>query len=149
MNKVYLLLCSLFFACTAFSQTDVVEWKFDSKKISAQKYEVRIVATVKSPWHIYSTTQPEGGPLPTKISFTKNPLATPDGSIKEEGKMQTHFEDVFNIDTKFFNDKVEFVQLVNVKGAAKTSLNGTVEFMVCTDKECHPPKTIPFSVALK
>jgi hypothetical protein len=149
MNRLILLFCSLLFTVSGFAQSDVVDWKFDSKKISDKKYEIRMTATVRNPWHIYSTTQAEGGPLPTKITFAKNPLAMPDGKVKEEGKMQTHFEEVFSIDTKFFNDKVEFVQLVNVKAAAKTTLNGTIEFMACTDKECLPPKSIPFSIALK
>ncbi len=59
-----------------------------------------------------------------KSLFTKNPLATPDGKVKEVGKLETHYEEVFEIDTKFFANKVEFVQIVNVKGAAKTNLTG-------------------------
>ncbi len=149
MKRLSLVLLSVLFVARSFAQGDVVNWKFESKKIADKKYEIRLTAMVQSPWHIYSTTQPEGGPLPTKITFAKNPLATPDGKIKEEGKMETHFEKVFNIDTKFFNDKVEFVQVVNVKGAAKTTVNGTIEFMTCTNEQCLPPKTVPFSIALK
>jgi len=149
MNRSVLLFLSLLFAASTYAQYNVVDWSFNSKKISDKQYEVRLTATVKNPWHIYSTTQEEGGPLPTKIAFAKNPLVTPDGKIKEEGKMQSHFEEVFNLDTKFFSDKVEFVQIVNVKGAAKTTLNGTIEYMACTDKQCLPPKSIPFSIALR
>ena len=61
----------------------------------------------------------------------------------------THFEEVFDIDTKYYNNKVEFVQVVNVKGNAKTNLTGTVEYMACNDRECLPPKSVPFSIALK
>ncbi len=149
MKRLSLFLLSVMFVAKGFAQGDVVDWKFSTRKIADKKYEIRMAATVQSPWHIYSTTQPEGGPLPTKITFAKNPLATLDGGIKEEGKMQTHFEQVFNLDTKFFNDKVEFVQVVNVKGAAKTTVNGTIEFMTCTNEQCLPPKTVPFSIALK
>lgn len=149
MNKLTLLIGSLLITAASFAQTDVVDWKFDSKKIADKKYEVRMIATIRSPWHIYSTTQAEGGPVPTKITFAKNPLAAPDGKVKEEGKMVTHYEEVFNLDTKYFNNKVEFVQVVNVKNAAKTTLNGTIDFMTCNDKECLPPKSIPFSIALK
>jgi hypothetical protein len=149
MNKFTLLLCALFTGFSSFAQSNVVDWKFESKKLGDKKYEVKLIATVKNPWHIYSTTQPEGGPLPTKITFTKNPLASLDGDIKEMGKLEKHFEEVFEIDTKFFNNKVEFVQVVNVKGSAKTNLSGTVEFMACTNEQCLPPQTIPFTVALK
>ena len=149
MNKLLLILTSFLIGSAAFAQTDVVEWKFESKKLADKKYEVKLVAVVKNPWHIYSTTTPDGGPLPTKISFTKNPLTAFDGKIKEVGKLETHFEEVFDVDTRYFNNKVEFVQVVNVKGNAKTNLSGTVEFMACNDRECLPPKSIPFSIALK
>jgi hypothetical protein len=149
MNKLLLLFFLLPFASITFAQSDVVEWKFESKKIADKKYEVKLIAVVKNPWHIYSTNTPDGGPLPTKISFSKNPLTAFEGNIKEVGKLETHFEEVFDVDTKYFNNKVEFVQLVNVKGNAKTNLTGTVEFMTCNDRECLPPKSVPFTIALK
>ena len=149
MNRLILIFASFLFGSAAFAQSDVVEWKFESKKLADKKYEVKLIAVVKNPWHIYSTTTPDGGPLPTKISFTKNPLTAFDGKVKEVGKLETHFEEVFDVDTKYFNNKVEFVQVVNLKGNAKTNVAGTVEFMACNDKECLPPKSVPFSIALK
>lgn len=149
MNRLLLVICSLLLVSVSFAQSDVVQWEFESKKLADKKYEVRLIAHVKNPWHIYSTTTPDGGPLPTRISFTKNPLAMIDGKIKEVGKLESHFEEVFDIDTKYYNDKVEFVQVVNVKGNAKTNLSGTVEFMACTNEQCLPPKSVPFSIALK
>lgn len=149
MNRLLLVICSLLLVSGSFAQSDVVQWKFESKKVADKKYEVRFIAHVKNPWHIYSTTTPDGGPLPTRISFTKNPLATIDGKIKEVGKLESHFEEVFDIDTKYYNDKVEFVQVVNLKGNAKTNLSGTVEFMACTNEQCLPPKSVPFSIALQ
>jgi hypothetical protein len=76
-------------------------------------------------------------------------LTVIDGKIREVGKMESHFEKVFDIDTRYFNNKVEFVQVVSVKGNAKTNLTGTVEYMACTDRECLPPRSVPFSIALK
>jgi thiol:disulfide interchange protein DsbD len=149
MNKLLLFVFSFSLATAGFAQTNVVDWKFESKKLSDKKYEVKLIAVVAHPWHIYSTTTPDGGPLPTKITFTKNPLAVMEGKLKEVGKLETKFEDVFDVDTKFFNDKVEFVQVVSLKANVKTSLTGSVEFMTCNDKECLPPKSVPFSIALK
>ena len=149
MNRLLLILIAFLTGSASFAQSDVVEWKFETKKLDDKKYEVKLIAVVKNPWHIYSTTTPDGGPLPTKISFTKNPLTVLDGKIKEVGKLETHFEEVFDVDTKYFNNKVEFVQVVNVRGNAKTNVAGSVEFMACNDKECLPPKSVPFSIALK
>lgn len=149
MNKLALLFALLSFSVAGFSQNNVVNWTFESKKLADKKYEVKLVAKVQNPWHIYSTTTPDGGPLPTKITFTKNPLIVPEGKVKELGKLQSHFEEVFDVDTKYFSDKVEFVQVVNVKGNAKTNIAGTVEYMTCNDKECLPPVEVPFTIALK
>ena len=149
MNK-YLLLG--LFAISSFAlqaQTDVVQWTFESKKVGDKKYEVRLIAEMKDSWHIYSTSTPEGGPVPTTINFSKNPLTVIDGKIKEVGKLETKFEKVFDIDTRFYNKKVEFVQIVNLRGNAKTNVTGTVEYMACTDKECLPPREVPFTIALK
>lgn len=149
MIRLVLILIAFLTGSASFAQSDVVQWKFESKKLDDKKFEVKIIAVVKNPWHIYSTTTPDGGPLPTKINFTKNPLTVLDGKIKEVGKLETHFEEVFDVDTKYFNNRVEFVQVVNVRGNAKTNVAGTVEFMACNDRECLPPKSVPFSIALK
>ena len=46
-------------------------------------------------WHIYSQTTPEGGPVPTTIEFTKNPLVNLQGTAKETGKMEQRHEELF------------------------------------------------------
>jgi len=38
------------------------------------------------------------------------------------------------------------VQLVKLKGNIKTTLAGSVEFMVCNDSHCLPPSTVEFKV---
>jgi thiol:disulfide interchange protein DsbD len=87
--------------------------------------------------------------VPTKISFIKNPLLVIDGETKEKGKMISKYEKVFGVDVKYFNDTVHFVQTVKLKNNVKTSVSGTIEFMVCNDKQCLPPQTIAFSVKLE
>ena len=127
-----------------------VSWTTSSKKINDKTYEVHLTANLNSGWHIYSQHTPEGGPVPTSLTFTKNPLVTVEGKAKEVVKLEQHVEPLFgNIDVKQFSNKVDFVQLVKLKAPVKTSVNVAVEFMVCNDKQCLPPKTEKFSVALK
>lgn len=142
-----LLLCANFL----FAQIqNPVTWTATSKKINDKTYEIRLTANIDNGWHIYSQTTPEGGPIPTSFTFAKNPLLTMNGNAKEVGKLETHKEPLFgNIDVKQFSNKVDFVQKVTLKSPVKTSVNVAVEFMVCNDKQCLPPKTENFSVALK
>jgi len=126
-----------------------VKWSYTAKKLSTGKYELHMTATVEKGWHIYSQNTPEGGPVPTAFTFTKNPLVTLSGPVKEVGKLETHFEKLFDVDVKQYSDKVNFVQTVMVKGTVKTNMAGKVEYMLCNDKECLPPKKVDFSIALQ
>jgi thiol:disulfide interchange protein DsbD len=111
-------------------------------------YEVRLVAKVDEPWHIYSQQTPAGGPLPTKISFLKNPLLLPTGKLKEEGDMEIYHENVFDVDVYSYTGKVEFVQVIRLRSPVKTNLAGSVEYMACTHEQCLAPTTYRFNVAL-
>ena len=150
MKKILALgLCLIMLNGLNAQVKDPVQWAFTAKKINATTYEVHLTATIESGWHLYSQTTPEGGPVPTSIEFSKNPLLSFDGSAVEIGKLEQHHEPLFGVDVKQFSNKVDFVQTVKLKGKVKTSLNGSVEFMTCNDRECLPPKTQKFSIALK
>lgn len=125
-----------------------VQWKFSARKIADKTYEVRLNATVKQPWHIYSGTTPDGGPLPTKITFSANPLLVIDGKISEEGKIIKKYEDVFDVNVLYFDGPATFIQVVKLKKNAKTNLSGTIEFMACNDEQCMPPAKVSFTVLL-
>jgi hypothetical protein len=65
------------------------------------------------------------------------------------GKLEQHAEPLFGVDVKQFSNKVDFVQVVKVKGNIKTVVAGTIDFMVCNDKQCLPPSSQKFSISLK
>lgn len=149
MRKGLLLLVAVSLTSLAFAQIkDPVKWKFSVKKIDAATFEVHMTATLEPGWHIYSQSTPDGGPIPTSIEFTNNPLLTLQGTAKEVGKLEQKHEPLFGVDVKQFSGKVDFVQTVKIKGKAKTTLNGFVEFMSCNDEECLPPAKEKFSIAL-
>ncbi|ULQ52687.1 protein-disulfide reductase DsbD domain-containing protein [Flavihumibacter fluvii] len=148
MKKIFTLVLTLVATISLFAQSDKqVKWTFESKKIAENTYEVHMTAEVGGNYHIYAQNAGDG-PVATTFNFTKNPLVAMDGAVKEMGKQKKVFEEAFNSDVRFFEKKVDFVQVVKVKGKAKTSLAGKVEFMVCNDKECLPPATVNFKVAV-
>ncbi len=128
---------------------DPVKWEYSAKKKNDKEYIVTIDAALSGAWHIYSINTPANGPVPTSVSFKKNPLATLDGTVKENGNLKTDHDAVFGVDVKYYADKVEFTQAVKLKSAVKTNLSGTVKYMVCNDKMCLPPKTVSFNVQLQ
>ena len=148
MQRLIIGFLFLLAAIAGIAQSNPVQWSFSSRKTADKTYEVVATAIVQSPWHIYSQSTPDGGPLPTKIVYNKNPLITLDGETKESGKIITKFEEVFDLNVKYFDGKVEFIQTIKLKAAAKTNVSGVVEFMVCNDTQCLPPTKVPFTVSL-
>jgi len=145
--KYFLLYFFLLLSLSVFAQSPV-KWNFAATKISGNTYEVHLTADIQEGWHIYSQTTPSGGPLPTKIVFRKNPIALVSGTAKETGKLEQHYEEVFGVDVKFYSGKIDFVQVVKLKTAVKTTLTGTVEYMACMNDKCLPPAKQNFSIAL-
>lgn len=142
------LLVTMISAVSFAQSSSQVKWTFSSKKIADKTYEVRVKATVNGDWHIYSQNLGVDGPIPTAFTFTKNPLLVVDGKVKEVGKMITKDEEVWGGKVSYYENTVEFIQTVKVKGAAKTKLAGKVEYMVCNDEKCLPPSETTFSVAI-
>jgi thiol:disulfide interchange protein DsbD len=150
MKKVASMLVLLVaVAITSVAQSSQeVKWSFTSKKIADKTYEVHLTATVNGNWHIYSQNVGVDGPIPTSFTFTKNPLLTLDGAVKESGKVIKKNEEVWGGVVNYYEKSVDFVQTVKVKTDAKTNLAGKVEYMVCNDEKCLPPTETSFSVAL-
>ncbi len=151
MKKAWLLLLAgILFTAGAMAQIqDPVQWTYSARKKADKVYELVITAKMARPWHVYSQFTPEGGPVPTKLSFKNNPLATLDGKVKELGKLKVEHDQSFGVDVKSFYDQVEFVQTVKLKGNVKTNISGTVEYMVCDDHQCLPPTTKSFDIKLQ
>lgn len=150
MRKTVVLFVLLLAGFVANAQVqNPVKWNYKLKKINATTYEVHITATIEKGWHIYSQTTPDGGPVPTTIRFSKNPLLTLVGVAKEAGKLEQRHEELFGVDVKQFSNSVNFVQTVKVKAAVKTSVIGTVEFMVCNDTQCLQPTINKFSLPIQ
>jgi DsbC/DsbD-like thiol-disulfide interchange protein len=141
------LLVTLIGAVAMAQSSKEVKWAFSSKKIADKTYEVRMTATVNSGWHIYSQKLEVDGPIPTAFTFTKNPLVVLEGAPNEVGKVISKNEEVWGGVVRYFENKVEFVQKVKIKGG-KTKLAGKVEYMVCNDEKCLPPAETEFTVAI-
>lgn len=121
-----------------------VSWTYTTKKIADKTYEVHMTATIGGDFHMYAQNVGGDGPIPTSFTFTKSPLFTLEGPVKESGKMVKKFESAWNHDVNYYEKTVDFVQIVKLKTNVKTALAGKVEFMVCNDHECLPPADIDF-----
>jgi thiol:disulfide interchange protein DsbD len=147
MKRTILFLIAAFTGAVVMAQSNkMVNWSFSSKKVADRTYEVHMTASIGGGFHMYSQNVGGDGPIPTSFTFTKSPLMDVQGSPREKGQMIKKFESAWNHDVNYYENTVDFVQVVKLKSNVKTNLAGKVEFMVCNDHECLPPSTVDIKV---
>lgn len=141
-----LMLICLLVSTLQPADVNPVTWKFRSTKIDSRKYEIRITAKIEEPWHIYSQDVNPNLAYPTVIFFFNNPMVVLNHKIKEDGVIIV--KDYEGVAIKYYNDKVDFIQIVSLKGDVSTCINGRIEYQVCTDGHCLSPSIKRFSIQL-
>jgi hypothetical protein len=145
MKKVLFLLLTSFIVNSSFSQIlNPVKFDYSVVKKGKDTYEVHIKTTLDPKWHIYSVKNPDGGADATTIKLTSG---TPIGAVKEIGTLKAYYDKNFKVDQKYFESKVDFVQVVKLKPGIKL-ITGTIEYMVCNDSRCLPPKEVEFKIKI-
>ena len=144
--KILFLLISLSFSVSA-QILNPVSWTFSSEKLNESEANLIITATIDDKWHIYSMFVDEGGPVPTKLSFKNNADYTLIGKPSEAPKAISAFDKNFGITIAWHDKKAVFKQKIKLNKANAT-VNGSVEFMVCNDKQCLPPDELEFTIKL-
>jgi thiol:disulfide interchange protein DsbD len=140
-----LILTVLFSQAQSYKQ---VKWNYSVKKIADKTYEVHMTANITGNYHLYAQNPGIEGPVPTNFNFVKNPLIILDGKVKENGKLLKKYESAWSGHVNYFQNAVDFIQIVKLKANVKTNLAGKVEFMVCDDKQCLPPSDVDFKVSI-
>jgi thiol:disulfide interchange protein DsbD len=125
-----------------------VSWEFSSEKLNDSEANLVITAKMEEKWHIYSLFIAEGGPVATSFTFQKNPDYELIGKTTETPKAVSAFDKNFGITIAWHEDKAVFKQKIRLKKSNAT-VKGSVEFMVCNDKQCLPPEDLEFSIKLK
>jgi len=145
----FLGLAGLFGGRAAAQILKPVKWSYAARRTSATTAIVFMKAKIDRGWHIYSTVQGEGGPQKTAFSFTGSRDYALIGGIVE-GRPVRKFQKVFDMDVLYFEGDAVFSQKIRLRSGTKPfAVRGSVEFMVCNDRECLPPDEVSFSVPLR
>jgi len=114
-----------------------VTWQITSKIISSNTVELLFNATIDKGYHLYSLTIPEDGPLPTVFTFEESKDITLVDSVQEVTIPIEEYDDVFELNIKFFEGKASFKQIIKLdKGNTTTPIIGEIAYMVCNDVGC-------------
>lgn len=143
-----LFLAFVLFSVSGIAKAQImnpVNWSYSAKKTGDKTYELHITANIDGNWHLYAQDAGEG-PEPTSFAFTANPLVVFDGKVAELGNLEKSYDKNFNSVLKYYAKKVDFVQKIKVRSSIATVVKGTVTYMVCNDRQCLPPRDVPFSI---
>ena len=148
MKKVWLASIALLVGSSLQAQIlKPVKWSYAAKKTSPTEAVVYLKATLDPGWHVYSQHVKEGGPVATSFKFSPGSYAL-QGPTQEPTPI-TKLEKVFGMKVSYFEKQVIFQQKLKLTGKTPLTVKGTLEYMVCDDKQCLPPEEVSFTVPVK
>ncbi|MGB0777058.1 MAG: protein-disulfide reductase DsbD family protein [Flavobacteriaceae bacterium] len=151
MKKLITLFSFLILGLTASQAQiyDPVSWNTRVEKTGKNTYNLITTASIETGWHVYSQVipDPDNGPIPTEFNYI---LSSENGQnlvgSTLEGDGHESFDQVFQMDIKFFENKAKFVQ--QIESDSTNIIQGSVYFMVCDDTQCLPPDEVELSFDL-
>ncbi len=148
----YAFLYLLFFIFIDTSKAQIenpVKWQFDYQYLDYKTIKLKFTASIENKWHMYGAFFPEGGPIPTSFHYDTSKSFKILGPVIELTppikKKDPNFD---NMEISLHNGKAVFAQKVILNKPEAIIINGYVEFMVCNDQKCLPPKDIDFSIKI-
>ena len=94
---------------------------------------LEVTATMDPSWHVYSLTQPSGGPLKTHIKLEPSDQYRLLGSFAPDHPPKLHYVDVFKMNAEEFSERVTWSVPIEVNDAANLKISGFAEGQVCAD----------------
>ena len=107
-----------------------------------------ITADILPNWHVYSLTQPAGGPQTTTIELTPSDQYRVAGSFTSQPAPTKHFEQVFNMEVEEHENKVTWylpIELAEGVEPASLRVNGVVHLQAC--EESATGRCVPLDLA--
>jgi hypothetical protein len=130
-----------FLSTSAFSQ-EKIQWSFDFVPYPAS---LQISAKIENGWHLYALDlDPSIGPVPTQIVLEKNKAVQVLNAFEANTKAKQSYDPNFGAEVSYFENSFEARNRIKVK--KPTTVKGELTYMLCDDKRCLPPKTIPFEI---
>lgn len=154
MNKHIRLFMSLFLIIAGSvalqaQMFDPVKWTFEVKQEKgSNKADLILKASIEEHWHLYSQHLGDDGPIPTSFVFNPSDDYKLIGETEETTKPTLEYDPNFEMDLLYFSHEAIFTQKVELITKGKIVISGELEFMVCDETQCLPPKYIDFSFKL-
>jgi thiol:disulfide interchange protein len=147
MKKTLLLLITLLTVASGTAQIlNPVKWTSKVEKVSDAEFNLIMEGTIEKGWHVYSQYTPDNGPLPAEFKFDKAK-----GNYELIGKVKEspykkQYNDIFEVDEYYFENKMTFIQKVKIVNASVTTIKATIDYQVCKEVCINQDYTFTFQV---
>ena len=140
IRKTMLCLAALLACCNvAFAQMlEPVKWTQELKMVSETEAELVFNATIEEGWHMYTTENGEGGPMPAALRVDALQGAELDGTLQSVGDAHTEYDSTFEMDLTFFAHAGSFVQKLKITDPENYRIEGLLEAQACVEGSCMP-----------
>lgn len=127
-----------------------VRWRMSAKLTSDTEGVLTLRAIIEPGWHLYDTSLPDNGPVPTTFNFDNSKgIAFTDTFVASVTPV-TVDDPGFGITLRWWQSDVAFERHFTLTGSVDEALvEGSVRFMSCDNTNCTPPATVTFSSKLK
>ena len=122
---------------------DPVHFSVSQKQVSPSEVDVIFTGRIDKGWHVYSTGLPDDGPISATLTSEASEGAKADGKLKAQGNEINHFDNLFGMKLRYFENSVTFVQRYKLT-AEKYHIKGFLEYGACNDQNCLPPTQVEF-----
>lgn len=142
----YIVMLLLTFVVTLTSYGQMYDpVTFSAKLVTNGTAEAEIVFTgkIERGWHVYSTGLGGGGPVSATFNVNKLEGAVLQGKLRAVGNEQEKFDPLFNMNVRYFEGSVTFVQKLRFTSPAY-AIDAYLEFGACNEQNCLPPSTVDF-----
>ena len=138
--KKYLATTILFIcALSAMAQmVNPVHFTSQVKDLKNGEAELVFTAAIDPGWHVYSTDLGDDGPISATFHAVKMDGAETVSKLQARGKEIKQFDKLFEMDLRFFEDAVTFVQKIRFT-KPQYDIDCYVEYGACNDAACLPP----------
>ena len=143
-KQILITLLIALFAVTAGAQMqDPVHFSVSQKKVAEDIVEVTFSGKIDAGWHVYSTGLPAGGPISATITTETADGAKAEGKLGHRGNEINKFDNMFQMNLRYFENSVTFVQKYKITGKTY-HVKGYLEYGSCNDEMCMPPAQVEF-----
>jgi thiol:disulfide interchange protein DsbD len=117
-----------------------VHFSSQLKELKGGEAEIIFSATIDNGWHVYSTDLGDSGPITASFNAVKMDGVQTVGKLKARGNEKKVFDKLFDMEVRYFEDAVTFVQKVKFT-KPEYDIDCYLEYGACNDQSCLPPST--------